>query len=377
MDKLPQAHALLSSMKNNLPSNYEIDAKYVMQFHRIVDTLQETGIDLTNFRVPASDLHPETTGGNYLSGETYYSGRTVTLRSDLILKIDAVLSAISNTSPTENVENGWMRMAIEAAKKSKAEDNRPHPLVGAVVVRNDKLLGSGYRGYPELGDHAEEGLVEKRLRDTSVAGCTVYTTLEPCTTRGRLPCANILTEHKVARVVVGMLDPDQRITGKGILYLRKHGIAVDLFPTKMMAELEELNRDFIRNKEAESARLLASAEAISTGPFRSRVDLPEMALWPPAQAATDMLLIGHNLNAVFRQAQFFEQKLREGCRIRLLIADPRDDELLTVMSRGWWSTITRRRTSSRLLRRSATFVTDFRQQSTRKFNSRLLTTFRH
>jgi pyrimidine deaminase RibD-like protein len=252
-----------------------------------------------------------------------------------MLKIDAVLSAIPTAPSVENGDHKWMRMAIEAARKSKAEDSRQHPLVGAVVVRNDQeLLGSGYRGYPELGDHAEEGLVEKILRDTSVAGCTVYTTLEPCTTRGRLPCANILTEHKVGRVVVGMLDPDQRITGKGVLYLRKHGIAVDLFPTKMMAELEELNRDFIRNKEAESARLLASAEAISSGPLRSRMDLSEMALWPPAQAATDMLLIGHNLNAVFRQARFFEQKLRQGCRIRLLIADPKNDELLTVMSRG-------------------------------------------
>jgi hypothetical protein len=185
-----------------------------------------------------------------------------------------------------------------------------------------------------LGDHAEEGLVEKLLMGTPVAGATVYTTLEPCTTRSRLPCANILSEHKVSRVVVGMLDPDQRITGKGILYLRKHGIAVDLFPTEMMAELEELNRDFIRDKEAESARLLSSAEVLSLRTFRSRADLPEMALWPAAQAATDMLLIGQNLNAVFRQPNFFREKLREGCRIRLLMANPNDDTLLTIMSRG-------------------------------------------
>lgn len=224
-------------------------------------------------------------------------------------------------------ETVFMRMAIEEAKGSTSEDGRTHPLVGAVVVVNG-CPHSAHRGETGLGDHAEEGLLEKKLPDVGLHGSTVYTTLEPCTKRNRLPCAEILSDRKVARVVIGMLDPDQRITGKGVLHLRRHGIAVDLFPSEMMRELESLNRRFLREKEADSMRILP------VGPFRSRMELPKMSVWPAADAAKDILMIGQNLYLVFRQWNFFEQKLRQKCNLRLLIADPDDDTLITTMSRG-------------------------------------------
>ncbi len=223
----------------------------------------------------------------------------------------------------------FMRMAIEKAKECRPEDDRPHPFVGAVVVVNG-VPHSACRCETGPGDHAEEGLLEKMLNgpDKGLHGGTVYTTLEPCTTRKRLPCANILTDRKIGRVVIGMLDPDQRITGKGILHLRRHGIAVDLFPSEMMSELESLNRKFVREKEAESMRLL------SVGPFGSRTELPKMTAWPAAETAKDILMIGQNLYLVFRQWKFFEQKLQQKCHLRLLIADPNDDNLIATMSRG-------------------------------------------
>lgn len=145
-----------------------------------------------------------------------------------------------------------MKLAISEARKSKAEDDRVHPYVGVVVVRKDQILASAFRGYEgNLGVHAEYAVLEKKLKEDTLAGCTVYTTLEPCTTRNhpKIPCADRLIQRRVKRVVIGALDPDQRITGQGVLRLRRAGIAVDLFPPELMAEVEELNREFIRDRE--------------------------------------------------------------------------------------------------------------------------------
>ncbi|HWZ88799.1 MAG TPA: hypothetical protein VNW92_08110, partial [Polyangiaceae bacterium] len=89
---------------------------------------------------------------------------------------------------------------------------------------------------------------ERKLSGDSLVGATIYTTLEPCTTRNhpKVPCAQRLVERKVRRVVVGMLDPNERICGRGLWHLRESGIETDLFSHEHMAAVEELNRDFIR-----------------------------------------------------------------------------------------------------------------------------------
>jgi len=115
----------------------------------------------------------------------------------------------------ENQDRKFARLAIEEARKSVPEnDDRPHPLVGAVVVKDGKVLATAYRGEAE-GNHAEYITLEKKLDDAALVGATVYTTLEPCTTQNhpKIPCADRLIERKVARVVIGMLDPNPNITG--------------------------------------------------------------------------------------------------------------------------------------------------------------------
>ncbi|MFH0341090.1 MAG: deaminase [Chromatiales bacterium] len=155
---------------------------------------------------------------------------------------------------TKPGEIDHMRLAIREARRSKAEDDRSHPYVGVVVVRENEVLASACRGDLVPGDHAEYTALEKKLGSDTLARSTVYTTLEPCTTRNhpKIPCADRLIQRRVGRVVIGALDPDQRITGQGVLRLRRAGIAVDLFPPELMAEVEELNRDFIRDREAET-----------------------------------------------------------------------------------------------------------------------------
>jgi pyrimidine deaminase RibD-like protein len=150
----------------------------------------------------------------------------------------------------ESEDRKFARLAIDQARKSIAEDDRVHPKVGAVVVKDGRVIASAFRGeIPEC--HAEYVALEKKLKDVSVVGATVYTTLEPCTSRKhpKVPCAARLAERKVARVVIGVLDPDDRISGRGQRSLRKAGIITDLFPFDLMSQVEDLNRDFIRDRE--------------------------------------------------------------------------------------------------------------------------------
>jgi pyrimidine deaminase RibD-like protein len=156
----------------------------------------------------------------------------------------------------------FMEIAISEAAKCNAEDTRTRPKVGAVVVKDGEILAKGYRGELAPGEHAEFTVLEQKLKDRSVAGATVYTTLEPCTTRNhpKIPCADRLAERKVSRVVIGMVDPDDRISGKGQKRLRKAGIAIDLFAPDLMAQVEEMNRSFVREKEKEEQSTAASAD---------------------------------------------------------------------------------------------------------------------
>lgn len=175
---------------------------------------------------------------------------------------------------TQRSEIEYMRLAIREARRSRPEDERPHPYVGVVVLRGNEVLATACRGDLAPGDHAEYTALEKKLGSEKLVGCTVYTTLEPCTTRNhpKIACADRLVQRRVGRVVIGALDPDQRITGQGVLRLRRAGIAVDLFPPEMMAEVEELNRDYTGDREAAAATALPPgiAEAGISAFYQSR-----------------------------------------------------------------------------------------------------------
>jgi pyrimidine deaminase RibD-like protein len=158
------------------------------------------------------------------------------------------------TPAEQSQDRKFARLAIDEARRSVPEDDgRPHPRVGAVVVKDGQVVATAHRGEVE-GNHAEYLALEKKLADAVVAGATVYTTLEPCTTRNhpKIPCAERLIERKVGRVVIGMLDPDSRITGRGQRKLRSANIITEFFPHDLMSEVEELNREFTRNIEAAS-----------------------------------------------------------------------------------------------------------------------------
>jgi pyrimidine deaminase RibD-like protein len=161
-----------------------------------------------------------------------------------------------------------IRLAIDTARFSSQEDDRPRPKVGAVLVKDGEKLGAAFRGESGPGDHAEFGLLEVKLKHTDVAGGTLYTTLEPCTVRNppKIPCVERISSRRLARVVIGMLDANQLICGKGIRHLRKCGIEIDLFPSKFVNSVEDQNREFIRDRELVEKVALSDATS-KAGPL--------------------------------------------------------------------------------------------------------------
>jgi pyrimidine deaminase RibD-like protein len=158
-------------------------------------------------------------------------------------------------SVPKETDEDFARMALEEAKLSVPEpDGRKHPRVGVVIVKDGRILARAHRGeFPK--EHAEFIALERKLENESVVGATVYATLEPCTTRNhpKVPCAERLVERGVARVFIGMLDPNRDISGKGQMTLSDANIETQFFPPELMSQIKELNRDFIREQKQKSS----------------------------------------------------------------------------------------------------------------------------
>lgn len=150
-----------------------------------------------------------------------------------------------------------MEIAKEEMLSSRSEHvEKTDPLVGAVLVSSDsKLLASTHRASLRKGDHAEYTLIERLLGDKSLEGSTLFVTLEPCIVRQppKTPCAKLIVSARIARVVVGMPDPNPEITGKGIYFLQAHGVEVDFFDLDLIDQIREANIEFIKEQESLSA----------------------------------------------------------------------------------------------------------------------------
>lgn len=137
--------------------------------------------------------------------------------------------------------------AIELSEKCQPEDERTHPKVGAVLIKDGKIIGEAFRGEIKDGEHAEYTLLERKCVHKDVRGATLITTLEPCTTRTdpKKPCSTHIVKRGIRRVIIGMLDPDPRVSGQGEMFLLRHNVAIDHFPAHLKRMIWKLNKDYI------------------------------------------------------------------------------------------------------------------------------------
>ncbi|MFT9493952.1 bifunctional diaminohydroxyphosphoribosylaminopyrimidine deaminase/5-amino-6-(5-phosphoribosylamino)uracil reductase RibD [Anaerosolibacter sp.] len=139
------------------------------------------------------------------------------------------------------MELKYMHRALLLARKGVGY-TRPNPLVGAVIVKEDRIIGEGYHGIYG-GPHAEINAFNNATED--VRGATMYVTLEPCSHYGKTPpCAHAIVEKGINKVVVAMVDPNPLVAGRGVDILKSNGIEV--ITGILEDEAKTLNEVFIK-----------------------------------------------------------------------------------------------------------------------------------
>lgn len=155
-------------------------------------------------------------------------------------------------------DHKFMAMAINIAKRGRFTTS-PNPNVGCIVVKDDKVIAEGWHKRAGTG-HAEVNAFAQ-LSDDQAQGSTCYVTLEPCSHFGRTPpCAQLLVDKKIKRVVIAMQDPNPSVAGRGIRMLEEAGIDVTVGLLEQESRLlnsgflsrMERNRPFVQLKLASS-----------------------------------------------------------------------------------------------------------------------------
>lgn len=143
----------------------------------------------------------------------------------------------------KSFDEKYMRMALRLAAKARGRTS-PNPMVGAVVVKNGRVIARGW--HHKAGEpHAEAIALGRAGRKAK--GATLYVTLEPCshTNKRTPPCSPLVIQSGVKRAVIAMIDPNPRVSGGGIKTLRKAGL--DVTTGVLEAEAKKLNEAFIRH----------------------------------------------------------------------------------------------------------------------------------
>jgi diaminohydroxyphosphoribosylaminopyrimidine deaminase/5-amino-6-(5-phosphoribosylamino)uracil reductase len=194
----------------------------------------------------------------------------------------------------DDLDKRYMRLALRLALKGAGRTS-PNPVVGAVLVRDGRIVATGY--HRRAGEDHAEIVALKRAGDRA-RGATLYLNLEPCSHQGRTPpCTLSLIRSGVKRVVSGMPDPNPLVSGRGIRRMRRAGIQVDV--GLLDAECRRLNEAFTkyitRHIPFVLLKLAASLDgktATSTGDSRWITETASRNLVHQMRNQVDAVLVG-------------------------------------------------------------------------------------
>lgn len=194
-------------------------------------------------------------------------------------------------------EEQWMRRALELAKLG-GNYVHPNPRVGAVIVKNDEIVAEGYHRFYG-SNHAEIEAINS-AEGIELEGATLVVTLEPCVHFGKTPpCVPAIIGKKFSKVIIGAIDPNPMVSGKGIEMLRQNGIDVQV--GVLESEAKWINRFFFVNTlENRTFVLMKIAQSINGAIATSNLEskwitcIDSRSLGYRLRGEVDAVLVGHN-----------------------------------------------------------------------------------
>ena len=187
-----------------------------------------------------------------------------------------MLSNKLQSKPMLSEDEGYMLRCLEIAKNGLGT-TAPNPMVGAVIVYNNKIIGEGFTS-PYGGSHAEVNAINSVTDKALLKKATIYVTLEPCSHHGKTPpCADLIAKHGIPRVVIGLMDPHTKVAGKGIAKLKNAGSEV--VTGVLEAQCQAHHRRFLTFQEKKRPYIILkwaqTADGFIAPTKDERVEIPE------------------------------------------------------------------------------------------------------
>ena len=217
----------------------------------------------------------------------------------------------------------FMRRALDLARRAKGRTS-PNPLVGAVIVKDGKVIGEGYHqkaGTP----HAEVDALNAAGEDAK--GATLYTNLEPCCHWGRTPpCTEALIRAGIEQIYVAEIDPNPNVAGKGVQQLQNAGINVHVGACKQEAsDLNEVHRKYIQTGKPfvilKTAMSLDGKIATASGESQWITSKASRQRGHEVRDAVDAILVGRGTVARDNPALTTRLQNREGQDATRIVLD--------------------------------------------------------